>query len=218
VLQLDLRRGDDALATLIRADGEIPGGATPMLNLCMVEAYVATGDVGQAELRAVAAVNEDSEDLAMRSSVARALVNAMRTHLLPIMDEVQLQRFKHTVAVAAWCAQGAPEAEDLVRPFRMWGVVADNRMYSGDIKKRAFFAVATGYMILPVLNRAKSKPQWQIVRDGPTSVGEDVFAEVMLGAVCRATHASATQRLEWWAEFIAAHPELKSMFGAGVES
>lgn len=213
VLQLDLAAGEEAKATLDRADRELPGGvSTSNLNTLYVEALVGVGDIPNAEIRAVAAVQQDPEDLAIRSSVAFALVNALRNSLLPILDADGLQRYKQVAAVAAWCAVGAPEAEDRVRPYRMWGVVADNNMYSGDVALRAFFAVVTGYLILPLLNRSRSKPQWRIIRDGPDSVGEQIFGEVVLGAIFRETHDVAKLRLPWWSDFIKAHPELQALF------
>lgn len=208
-LQLDLGRSQEALATLERADRETPGGLNSAMSMRYVEALVGVGDVSAAELRAVAAITEAPEDLTLRSTVAFSLIAAMRTSLLPIQDSDGLKRYQHVAAVAAWCAVGAPEAEDAVRPYRMWSVVADNRMYSGDVAMRAFIAVASGFLLLPVMNRARSKPQWQILHEGPDSVGEEVFTEVALGAVSRTVHLGIANKLDWWGEFVKAHPELK---------
>lgn len=201
VLQLDLGFGADALAGLQQAERELVGPLSPRLGAYVVEAYVAVGDVDSAARRAVAAVETDPTDLAIRSGIARSLVYALRNTLLPITSKETLAHYQRIADVAAWCASGAPEAEDMVRPFRMWSVIADNRMYSGDVAFRAFAAVLTGFLLLPVMNRVRSKPQWKIIHEGPTSVGEEVFHEVAFGAVSRFVHDGVTDRLSWWDEY-----------------
>jgi hypothetical protein len=202
VLQLDLGRGTEALAGLQEAERELGGDVTSRLGTYLVEAFVAVGDVDSAVRRAVVAVEEDLSDLVVRSAITSALVHALRNTLLPITSKEKLAHYQQIAMVAAWCAQGAPEAEDMVRPFRMWAVIAENRMYSGDVGFRAFSAVLTGFLLLPFINRAKSKPQWKIMHEGPTSVSAEVFAEVALGAVSRFVHAGVTDRLTWWDEYI----------------
>jgi len=201
VLHLDLGRGAEALAGLQEAERELVGALSPLLGAYVVEAYVAVGDVDNAARRAVAAVEANPSDLAIRSGIASSLVQALRNTLLPITSKETLAQYQRIADVAAWCATGAPEAEDMVRPFRMWSVIADNRMYSGDIGFRAFAAVLTGFLLLPAMNRVRSKPQWRIMHDGPTSVGEEVFHEVAFGAVSRFVHDGITDRLPWWDEY-----------------
>lgn len=200
-LQLDLGRDKEALGGIDEAARVLGDDITPMLRAARVEVYVATGEVRNAALAAVEAVQSAPEDLSIRSTTVEALITAMRRSLLPIRDEEALRRYQLVADVAAWCANGAPEAEDMVRPFRMWAVVAENRMFAGDIGFRAFAAVASGFLLLPVINRFRSKPQWWILNEGPGCVGEEVFDEVALGAVAEQVHDGITDRLAWWNDY-----------------
>lgn len=203
VLQLDLRRGAEALAGLEAAEQRLDGGLNAVLEVLLVEAYVAGDRIEDAVKRAIDAVEADPNDHAVRSTVALSLANAIQYSLLPIRTAADLARYQRVVEVAAWCAQGAPEAEDIVRPFRMWAVVADNRLYSGDVMRRAYAGVLTAFLVLPLLNRLRSKQQWQIVIEGPESVSAAVFAEVALGGVVRAVHQPIKDRLSWWDAYMA---------------
>ncbi|MEA2149962.1 MAG: hypothetical protein QOD69_1792, partial [Solirubrobacteraceae bacterium] len=184
-LLLDLRRGEEALATLEEAERQLEEAFDASLEVLRVEAFVATGRVDDAARRAIDAVEEDPDNLAVRSSITGSLVQAVQFSLLPIRSVEELARYQRVVELAAWCAQGAPEAEDLVRPFRMWAVVADNLLYAGDLSARAYAGVLTGFLILPLMNRIRSKPQWKIMVSGPEKINGDVFDEVALGEVAR---------------------------------
>lgn len=197
-LLLDLRRGEEALAALREAERQLDGGLHASLEVLLVEALVSGGQVEEAVRRAIDAIEEDPDNLSVRSSVTASLVQALQFSMLPIRSDEDLRRFQRVVEVAAWCAVGAPEAEDAVRPFRMWAVIADNRLYSGDVASRAYAGVLTGFLILPLLNRVKAKPQWKIVDGGPGSVSEGVFDEVMMGDVARYVHERIKDRLPWW--------------------
>ncbi|HEX4363586.1 MAG TPA: hypothetical protein VHZ75_03490 [Solirubrobacteraceae bacterium] len=202
-LLLDLRRGDEALATLQDAERRLAAGLDASLEVLLVEALVAGSQVEEAIRRAIDAIESDPDNLAVRSSVTASLVQALQFSLLPIRSPEELLRYQRVVEVAAWCAEGAPEAEDVVRPFRMWSVVADNRLYVGDVASRAYAGVLTGFLILPILNRARAKPQWKIVADGPEHVNREVFDEVACGAVSRFVHEPIKDRLSWWDGYFA---------------
>ncbi|MBJ7330195.1 MAG: hypothetical protein JHC95_09880 [Solirubrobacteraceae bacterium] len=200
-LQLDLGRDKEALGGLDEAVRVLGDEITPMLRAARVEVLVATGSVRDAASAAVEAVRSAPDDLSIRSTTVEALITAMRRSLLPISDAEGLARYQLVADVAAWCAHGAPEAEDMVRPFRMWAVVAENRMFAGDIGFRAFVGVASGFLLLPLLNRFRSKPQWWILNEGPGCIGDEVFIEVAMGAVSRTVHDGITDRLPWWEGF-----------------
>lgn len=200
-LQLDLGRGADALAGLREAEQHLGADLPAIINGYYVEAFVAVGDVDGATTRALEAVEAAPDDLALRSGLTFSLVMALRQSLLPISSKEALADYNRVAGAAAWCAIGAPEAEDAVRPYRLWGVVADNRIYTGDVAFRAFAAVVTGFLLLPFLNRVRSKPQWRVFHEGPDSASEDVFAEVALSAIAGFVHEGLTDRLPWWAEF-----------------
>ena len=201
-LLLDLRRGEEALSALEEAERRLDGGLDAVLEVLLVEALVSGGQVEEAVRRAIDAVEEDPTNLSVRSSVTASLVQAVQFSMLPIRSDEELRRFQRVVEVAAWCAVGAPEAEDAVRPFRMWAVIAENRLYSGDVASRAYAGVFTGFLILPLLNYVKAKPQWKIVDGGPGQASEDVFDEVMLGAVARYVHEPVKDRLPWWDSYM----------------
>jgi hypothetical protein len=202
-LQLDLGRGSEALAGLDEAERLLGGTRPAALLACRVEAHVELGAVEQAARAAVEAVLSAPEDLTIRSTTTEALINAMRRSLLPIADEDELRRYQFVADTAAWCAIGAPEAEDMVRPYRMWAVVAENRMYAGDVGVRAFLGAVSGFLALPLVNRRRSKPQWWILDEGPGCVGDEVFEEVALGAVAQTVHDGIGSRLEWWDDYMA---------------
>jgi hypothetical protein len=201
VLQLDLQRGDEALAGLRQAEAQLGDDMPPALSAFFVEAFVAVGDTEQAATRAGAIVDAAPEDLGLRSGITFALIAALRNSLLPISSAQGLADYKRIAEIAAWCAVGAPEAEDAVRPYRMWGVVADNRMYTGDVMHRAFIAVITGFLLLPVMNRIRSKPQWSVFHEGPESASATVFSEVAHGTIATLVHQGITDRLTWWASY-----------------
>lgn len=202
-LLLDLRRGDEALVTLKDAERRLTNGLDAGLEVLLVEALVASSQVEEAVRRAIDAIEEDLDNLAVRSSVTASLVQALQFSLLPIRSTEELVRYQRVVEVAAWCADGAPEAEDAVRPFRMWSVVADNRLYVGDVASRAYAGVLTGFLILPILNRVRAKPQWKIVAEGPENVNLEAFDEVALGGVSRLVHEPIKDRLPWWNTYFA---------------
>jgi tetratricopeptide (TPR) repeat protein len=202
-LLLDLRRGKEALATLRDAEKRLAERFDTGLEVLLVEALVADGHIEDAVKRAIDAVEADPQNLAVRSAVTSSLLQAVQFSLLPISSAEHLARYQRVVEVAAWCAEGAPEAEDLARPFRMWAVIADNKLYAGDLAARAFAGVFTAFLILPVLNRAKAKPQWTILIGGPEKSNQDVFAEVAFGAVSRHVHERVKDRLPWWDGYFA---------------
>ena len=101
---------------------------------------------------------------------------------------------------AAWCAIGAPEAEDRVRPYRLWAVEAESRAYTGRIEWRSIAAVASGFLLLPIMNRVRSKPHWQGLYEGPTASSEPVFDAVVRGGIPTIVHEGLLEKLPWFAE------------------
>lgn len=202
VLQLDLERPQDALDGLENSRAALDGGKlSPWLLSHEAEAHAQLGSATAAIRSAVAAVNGDPTDLALRGNTANALVQLMRGSLLPIADKAGLAAYRLAAETAAWCALGAPEAEDFVRPYRMWATQAGTRVYTGEIGFRAFAAVVSGFLLLPVMNRVRSKPQWKVLHKGPTAANPDVFDAVVFGAAAELVHEGLYPRLPWWADF-----------------
>ncbi len=149
---------------------------TPRLLVQRTQAFVATNDPEQAMVAAVRAVHESAADAyataAVRSLATSLLVGWLAKNLLPIRSIDGLHRYVEMVGVAAWCSDGVPEAEDLVRPHRMWAANADQRVFTGSWQLRSFLAVLTDFISLPIHNAVSSTPAWQVLLRGldePTS-------------------------------------------------
>lgn len=121
---------------------------------------------------AVDLVEADPDDRGLRSEIVQLLVRLAKERLLPIGRKENISQYKEVIDVAAWCAEGVPEAEDFVRPHRMWASNCDQPIFAGNWQWRAFFAVVTGFISLPIHNSAASKPAWQVLRDGPVRIEE----------------------------------------------
>jgi hypothetical protein len=197
VLQIDLQDGEGALATLREAQDAISGGLTPWMSSHKCEAHALLGQTPDAISSALVAVTDETTDLALRSNTANALVHLVRHSILPIASRQELALYRDVVDVAAWCASGAPEAEDFVRPYRLWATEAGSRVYAGRLELRTIGAVLTGFLLLPALNRWRSKPQWRIFRDGPGSIPPEIFELVALRDVPLYVHGDAMAKLGW---------------------
>jgi tetratricopeptide (TPR) repeat protein len=201
VLQLDLGDYAGAVQTLRTAEEQLaPLGPWLVSHRC--EALVGTGDIDAAMRDGIRAVAAAGDDEALRSNTAAALVRGLRALCLPITTKDQLKRYLDVVQVAAWCADGVPEAEDHVRPFRLWAVQASARHYVGRWDIRSLAAVASGFLLLPMLNRWKSKPVWQVFYEGPDKHGED-WQLVSRSWFVRVVHDGIAARLPWNPEAMA---------------
>ena len=197
ILQLDLNAPKEALDTLGEAESVLQAGLTPWMRSHRCEAHAALGEPAQALEDAKGAVDAAPEDLALRSNTVTALINAARVGLLPLASDEQLRYYQELIEWAAWCAIGAPEAEDRVRPFRLWAVEAESRAYTGRIDLRSIIAVASGFLLLPFLNRLRSKPHWKVLYDGPNATNGDMFQNVAEGGITQFVHAGLMEKLPW---------------------
>jgi hypothetical protein len=195
ILQLDLEEYAAARATLDAAEQEL-GALTPWLHSHRCEAYAGQGQVDAAARDALAAVQGGSDDTALRSNTAAALIAAARAALLPIASAEQLARYAELVMLAAWCADGVPEAEDHVRPYRLWAAQAASRSYVGRVEIRSIVSVLSGFLLLPVLNRSRSKPVWRMYLDGPSQNGE-MGQLAATSPIAEYVHAGLEQKLPW---------------------
>jgi hypothetical protein len=198
ILQLDLNVPAEVLATLEEAERVLKTEFNPWMYSHRCEAHAALGDPAKALEDAKRAVGAETDDLALRSNTVNALINAARVGLLPLASEEQLRRYQDLIEWAAWCAKGAPEAEDRVRPFRLWAVEAESRAYTGRIELRSIIAVASGFLLLPVLNRMRSKPHWQVLYDGPGAASGEMFEVVAEGGIAGFVHADLMDKLPWF--------------------
>lgn len=169
-LLLAQSRPDDAAAATDEAARALSGGPTARLHILRMRAMLGLNRGEEAMVTAVRAVQTASSDpdliMAVRSQVTTFLVNWLSAHLLPIKTVSGLTSYLEMVETAAWCSQGAPEAEDMVRVHRMWAANAGKRVFTGSWKLRSFLAVCTGFISLPLHNYARSSPAWEVFLDG----------------------------------------------------
>jgi tetratricopeptide (TPR) repeat protein len=200
ILEIDTGAPADALTTLKNAEEALEEGLTVWMHSHRCEAHAALGDPDSALAEAKRAVDADTEDLALRSNTVTALIAAARNALLPIATAEQLDAYQRLIEWAAWCASGAPEAEDRVRPYRLWAVEAESRAYTGRIDLRSIIAVASGFLLLPVLNRVRSKPHWQVLYEGPQAANGEMFEAVAMGGTAQLVHDGLMDKLPWSGE------------------
>jgi hypothetical protein len=168
-LLMAVDQADAAVSAIERARSH--GGApTPRLLALQAVACVRLGrpqDAMVAAVRAVAEAQRNAPALvpAVRSQCAAALVGWIAQRL-PIRSAAELDHYVEMATTAAWCAQGVPEAEDLVRPHRMWAANAGRRVFTGSFVLRSFLAVLTGFLSLPVHNALRSTPAWKVLLAG----------------------------------------------------
>jgi hypothetical protein len=200
ILELDTGAPQSALETLAAAEAALNAPLTEWMLSHRCEAHAALGNSDLALADARAAVSAETDDLALRSNTVTALILAARSALLPIANSAALVQYQGLIEWAAWCATGAPEAEDRVRPYRLWAVEAESRAYTGRIEVRSIAAVASGFLALPIMNRVRSKPHWQVLYEGPTASSEPVFDAVVRGGIPSIVHEGLLEKLPWFAE------------------
>ncbi len=201
ILELDVGAPAEALETLGEAEKVLKAELNPWMCSHRCEAHAALGDPGKALEDAKRSVSAETDDLALRSNTVTALINAARVGLLPLANAEQLRSYQNLIEWAAWCALGAPEAEDRVRPYRLWAVEAESRAYTGRIDLRSIIAVASGFLLLPFLNRIRSKPHWQVLHDGPKAASGEMFEVVAMGGIARLVHEGLLDKLPWFEDF-----------------
>jgi hypothetical protein len=113
-------------------------------------------------------VKQSSDDRALRSELVQMIIGRAVTDLLPLNSAEAVRQYQMVVAVAAWVADGVPEAEDFVRLHRMWASNADQPVFGGNWQWRAFVGLITLFTMLPVLNASMAKPAWQVLLTGPS--------------------------------------------------
>lgn len=195
ILQLDLHEYAGAKTTLDDAQ-RVLGNLTPWHHSHRCEAHAGLGDTAGAARDGLASVNLAPDDSALRSNTAGALVKAARTALLPIADATALHTYIDVINLAAWCADGVPEAEDYVRPYRLWAAQAASSAYVGRIEWRSIISVLSGFLLLPVMNRARSKPVWKLFFDGPQQYGE--MGQIVVDSpIAQFVHEGLQEKLKW---------------------
>lgn len=166
----------EAVGAIDQAERATGGNATAMLYLLRTRAMVAMKRRDEAMTAAVLAVTraEPARAAAVRSEATDLLVTWV-ADLLPIKSPTALGQFTEMVDVAAWCSYGVPEAEDQVRPYRMWATNAGKRVFTGSDRMRSFLAVITGFISLPIHNFVRSQPAWQVFNEGQDKPVTDAF-------------------------------------------
>jgi hypothetical protein len=176
-------RAQDAATAVEDAAKAVPGPLTARLYIMRARGAIALGKIDEALVAAVSAVRTaltDEDDVpAIRSEATSLLVSWVVGNLLPIKSTADLARYVEVVSVAAWCADGVPDAEDHVRVHRMWAANAGKRVFTGSWKLRSFLAVCTGFISLPIHNYLRSSPAWRVFYAGlDKTEHDDAFAIV----------------------------------------
>jgi hypothetical protein len=166
-LLLASSRVPEAVAAIDQAERATTGRATAMLYLLRTRAMAVMKRPDEAMAAAVRAVTRAQPEVAaaIRSELTDILA-AWAAAMLPIRSSADFTRYEELIGVAAWCSYGVPEAEDRVRPYRMWAINAGKRVFVGSDRMRSFLAVITGFISLPIHNYMRSKPAWQVFIEG----------------------------------------------------
>jgi hypothetical protein len=166
-LLLASSQAQDAAAALDQAERATGGRVTAMLYLLRTRAMAIMRLPDEAMAAAVRAVLAAEPGLApgIRAE-ATDILASWAANMLPLRSAADLARYTELVSVAAWCSYGVPEAEDRVRAYRMWATNAGKRVFTGSDRMRSFLAVITGFISLPLHNRARSQPAWQVFLEG----------------------------------------------------
>jgi hypothetical protein len=188
-LLLASSRVQDAVAAVDQAERATGGRATAMLYLLRTRAMVTLKQADEAMATAVRAVTRAGPGVAaaIRSEATELLVSWAAT-MLPIKSGTDLIRYSEMIGVAAWCSYGVPEAEDRVRPYRMWAINAGKGVFVGSARMRSFLAVITGFISLPIHNHLRSQPAWQVFNEGQGKEPTEAFFIVAAPAYVQKIH------------------------------
>lgn len=172
VLLLAAGRNSDAVALEVEVAARL--GTTPPSILVMIgQAMLSVGQIADGLQRLIRAVAAAPDDLGIRSEAASA-ATAAALLLLPLHDVSSVAKYSEIIQVGAWCADGAPSAEDLIRPHRLWAARCTQKAFVGSLRLRTFLAVCTAFISIPVHNKLKSRPMWEILLAGPEQ-GQEFF-------------------------------------------
>lgn len=161
---------------------------SPQLEVYRTVSYLGAGRIDEAMTAAVGAVGRSPDDQGIRAELAEALIGQGARPLLPL-GSVEAQRtFYEVVACAAWCAQGVPDVENLVRPYRLWAARSGQRVFGGSWPLRSLIGVASGFLLLPFWNRLRSETIWKVLYDGPGEEAKQDFYVVSHGEFVRFVH------------------------------
>lgn len=188
-LLLASSRAQDAAAAIDQADRATGGRATAMLYLLRTRAMAIMKVPDQAMTSAVRAVTRAQPEVAAAiRSEATDILASWAASMLPVRSSADLTKYSELIGVAAWCSYGVPEAEDKVRPYRMWAINAGKRVFTGSDRMRSFLAVVTGFISLPIHNYLRSRPAWQVFVEGMGKEVTDSFFIVAAPAYVQRIH------------------------------
>lgn len=171
------------------------GTLSPDLRITFASAVFATGQRDRGLAEVVQALVSTEADLGVRADAATQVIRQAAMPLLPLKSAADAAAYRDAVAVAAWCATGIPDAEELVRPHRFWATACTSNIYSGNWQIRTFLSVCTGFLLLPVLNAMRGRPAWQIFIKGPLVYQEFLFFSDF--DFMQSVHAHCGSALPW---------------------
>lgn len=170
----------------------------PALLGVFIASSMRRGQDPRALQRLVDMVQQSGGDSAIRSTATDLLLNEVIKKSLPIQSAEDVVTFSEIVEVAAWCAEGVPEAELEVLPFRIWAVAARNLVYVGDHSSKALAGVLTGFLALPLVNRLGSQPGWKVLAQGPLHPKTgNAWITMTADGFLEKLHSTAQAGFEW---------------------
>jgi hypothetical protein len=197
-------RIDEALERSYQAEDALQPFPADMLGL-RVGLQARAGDIDAAMVTAVVAVHGHPSDDGIRGECVDALLGFALQRLLPVSSPESALAYGRLVRVAAWCADGVPDLEDRVRMHRLWAANCAQKVFAGNVALRSFVAIISGFLLLPVYNSASSRPSWQVLQDGPVTIGRAktrrmknfAFYQVASSPYVKAVHEDAAGKFSW---------------------
>ncbi len=192
-LLVALERHAEALKVARQAEALI--GLSPGMRADRATLFLTLDRADEGMGDSVRAVAQVPDDTGIRGQCASALITRLALRRLPISDAAGLRSYTDAVNTAAWCAQGVPDAEDLVRPHRLWATQAAQRVFAGSWELRSLVAVITAFLALPLYNRLRSQPVWKIFLEGPEV--HPAWRLVADSEFVRHVHQPVNTRIPW---------------------
>jgi hypothetical protein len=172
------------------------GVISPNLRLSFAAAVLACGQQERGLVEIVQAALAGGADSGVRADAANQVIRRAAMPLLPLRTPQAAESYRQAVAVAAWCCAGIPDMEEFVRPHRLWASACSKPVYTGNWQIRTFLAVCTGFLVLPLLNHARSRSAWEIFISGPFKYPQE-FLLISNFEFMRDSHRHCENLLPW---------------------
>lgn len=215
---IELGRSEDALNALNGVE-ERSGVLPPMLKVMRGKAFAHLGQDEEARHQVIEAVREVPEDARVCGAGGDVMFRLAVDYHLPISSAQELQKYRDTIEVAAWCVRDIPEAEAIVRPCRLWARQAAGRAFVGNLGRKALVSLLSGFALAPIVSRLESKPVWKVFFDGPGKCSPDTWFQATGNGLAGFVNAGVLDSLPWFSEFASAGVEsVQELPATGADS